>query len=73
MNRSESVSTKCCATCIYWNGKIKFNPGFFGDKVTFDDSEVAKCNKSSGFFFSKTCKGTDGHGFFSCSDWKQRY
>ncbi len=72
MISSESVSRKCCATCIYWNGKVKFSSGFWGDKVTFDDSEVAKCNKSS-VFLSRTCKGTDGHGFFSCSDWKQRY
>lgn len=73
MKRTLSVSSKCCATCSYWDGKAKYSPGLFGAKVEFDDSEVAKCNKRLGFT-TKTCKGTDGGGFiFSCGDWKQRY
>lgn len=74
MNKSISVSCKCCATCIYWDGKVKFSIGLFGEKVTFDDSQTAKCNKISGLFLTRTCKGTDGGGIvFPCNGWKQRY
>lgn len=73
MKRNTSVSSKCCATCIYWAGNVKYNAGIFGSKVEFDDAEKAKCNKKTGWS-TKTCKGTDGGGLiFSCSDWKQRY
>lgn len=74
MNKTTSTSSKCCATCIYWDGKVKYSPGLFGAKVEFDDSQTAKCNKKSDVFASKMCKGTDSAGFiFSCSYWKQRY
>lgn len=74
MKKSILTTNKCCATCIYWDGKVKYQPGFFGNKVEFDDSEDAKCNKNSGIFLSKICKGTDGSGFiFSCTYWKQRF
>lgn len=73
MKRTSSASSKCCATCIYWDGKAKYSAGLFGAKVEFYDSETAKCNKKSGWT-TKTCNGTDGGGLiFSCSDWKQRY
>ena len=73
MKKTSSVSIKCCATCIYWDGEAKYIPGLFRAKVEYDDSETANCNKNS-FWTTKTCKGTDGGGFiFSCIDWKQRY
>ena len=64
MGRSEYVSTKCCATCIYWNGNVKFNPGFFGEKSHLMIPKLPNATKVRDFFSLKRAKGQMGTDFF---------